>query len=201
MRYRHGIIVLLLLLALTGCGKTEAVFYDSGTEELPAEAGTEQTEQIEQTEQTEQTEKSKDTKRSVWVYVCGSVNHPGVYELSEGSRITDAIEAAGGMTEEAADTYLNLAETLSDGQKIEVPSLEEAEVLTEAGKTGAAGLVNLNRATEEELMTLSGIGASKAKEIIRYRETKGGFGKPEDLMKIPGIKEGVFHKIRDQITV
>ena len=194
MRYRHGIIVLLLLL-LTGCGKTEAVFYNSGTEELPAEAGTEQTEQI------EQTEKSKDTKRSVWVYVCGSVNHPGVYELSEGSRITDAIEAAGGMTEEAADTYLNLAETLSDGQKIEVPSLEEAEVLTEAGKTGAAGLVNLNRATEEELMTLSGIGASKAKEIIRYRETKGGFGKPEDLMKIPGIKEGVFHKIRDQITV
>lgn len=194
MRYRHGMIVLLLLL-LTGCGKTEAVFYDSGTEELPAEAGTEQTEQI------EQTEKSKDTKRSVWVYVCGSVNHPGVYELSEGSRITDAIEAAGGMTEEAADTYLNLAETLSDGQKIEVPSLEEAEVLTEAGKTGAAGLVNLNRATEEELMTLSGIGASKAKEIIRYRETKGGFGKPEDLMKIPGIKEGVFHKIRDQITV
>lgn len=194
MRYRHGIIVLLLLL-LTGCGKTEAVFYNSGTEELPAEAGTEQTEQI------EQTEKSKDTKRSVWVYVCGSVNCPGVYELSEGSRITDAIEAAGGMTEEAADTYLNLAETLSDGQKIEVPSLEEAEVLTEAGKTGAAGLVNLNRATEEELMTLSGIGASKAKEIIRYRETKGGFGKPEDLMKIPGIKEGVFHKIRDQITV
>ena len=195
MRYRYGIIVLLLLLALTGCGKTEAVFYGSGTEELPVEAGTEQTEQI------EQTEKSKDTKRSVWVYVCGSVNHPGVYELSEGSRITDAIEAAGGMTEEAADTYLNLAETLSDGQKIEVPSQEEAEVLTEAGKTGAAGLVNLNRATEEELMTLSGIGASKAKEIIRYRETKGGFGKPEDLMKIPGIKEGVFHKIRDQITV
>ena len=194
MRYRHGIIVLLLLL-LAGCGKTEAVFYDSGIEELPAEAGTEQTEQI------EQTEKSKDTKRSVWVYVCGSVNCPGVYKLSEGSRITDAIEAAGGMTEEAADTYLNLAETLSDGQKIEVPSLEEAEALTEAGRTGAAGLVNLNRATEEELMTLSGIGASKAKEIIRYRETKGGFGKPEDLMKIPGIKEGVFHKIRDQITV
>ena len=197
MRYRHGIIVLLLLL-LTGCGKTEAVFYDGGTEELPAGAGTEQTEQI---DQIEQTEKSKDTKRSVWVYVCGSVNCPGVYELSEGSRITDAIEAAGGMTEEAADTYLNLAETLSDGQKIEVPSLEEAEALTEAGKTEAAGLVNLNRATEEELMTLSGIGASKAKEIIRYRETKGGFGKPEDLMKIPGIKEGVFHKIRDQITV
>ena len=191
MRYRHGIIVLLLLL-LAGCGKTEAVFYDSGIEELPAEAGT---------EQTEQTEEQKQTEHSVWVYVCGSVNHPGVYELSEGSRITDAIEAAGGMTEEAADTYLNLAETLSDGQKIEVPSLEEAEALTEAGKTGAAGLVNLNRATEEELMTLSGIGASKAKEIIRYRETKGGFGKPEDLMKIPGIKEGVFHKIRDQITV
>ena len=121
--------------------------------------------------------------------------------MPEGSRITDAVEAAGGMTGDAAETYLNLAETLSDGQKIEVPSVEMAEALEEVAAQNTSGLVNLNRATEAELMTLSGIGESKAKEIIRYRESRGGFQKPEDLMNIPGIKEGVFHKIRDQITV
>lgn len=198
MRYRRKyqirlwMTALILLAGLTGCRKEKAV-YDSAAEEIVTEAtGTETT-------GTETTGEEKTV--SIWVYVCGQVRHPGVYELPEGSRITDAVEAAGGMTEAAAETYLNLAEALSDGQKIEVPSVETAQALEEAAVDGASGLVNLNRATEAELMTLSGIGESKAKEIIRYRESKGGFQKPEDLMNIPGIKEGVFNKIRDQITV
>ena len=193
MRYRRKyqirlwVAVLILLAGLTGCRKKTAV-YDSAAEEITTEAA-----------ETETTGEEK--AASIWVYVCGEVRDPGVYELPEGSRITDAVEAAGGMTGDAAETYLNLAETLSDGQKIEVPSVEMAEALEEAAAQDASGLVNLNRATEAELMTLSGIGESKAKEIIRYRESRGGFQKPEDLMNIPGIKEGVFHKIRDQITV
>lgn len=191
MRYRRKyqirlwVAVLILLAGLTGCRKKTAV-YDSAAEEITTEAA-----------ETTGEEKAA----SIWVYVCGEVRDPGVYELPEGSRITDAVEAAGGMTGDAAETYLNLAETLSDGQKIEVPSVEMAEALEEAAAQDTSGLVNLNRATEAELMTLSGIGESKAKEIIRYRESRGGFQKPEDLMNIPGIKEGVFHKIRDQITV
>ena len=193
MRYRRKyqirlwVAVLILLAGLTGCRKKTAV-YDSAAEEITTEAA-----------ETETTGEEK--AASIWVYVCGEVRDPGVYELPEGSRITDAVEAAGGMTGDAAETYLNLAETLSDGQKIEVPSVEMAEALEEAAAQNTSGLVNLNRATEAELMTLSGIGESKAKEIIRYRESRGGFQKPEDLMNIPGIKEGVFHKIRDQITV
>lgn len=193
MRYRRKyqirlwVAVLILLAGLTGCRKKTAV-YDSAAEEITTEAA-----------ETEMTGEEK--AASIWVYVCGEVRDPGVYELPEGSRITDAVEAAGGMTGDAAETYLNLAETLSDGQKIEVPSVEMAEALEEAAAQDTSGLVNLNRATEAELMTLSGIGESKAKEIIRYRESRGGFQKPEDLMNIPGIKEGVFHKIRDQITV
>ena len=193
MRYRRKyqirlwVAVLILLADLTGCRKKTAV-YDSAAEEITTEAA-----------ETETTGEEK--AASIWVYVCGEVRDPGVYELPEGSRITDAVEAAGGMTGDAAETYLNLAETLSDGQKIEVPSVEMAEALEEAAAQDTSGLVNLNRATEAELMTLSGIGESKAKEIIRYRESRGGFQKPEDLMNIPGIKEGVFHKIRDQITV
>ena len=193
MRYRRKyqirlwVAVLILLAGLTGCRKKTAV-YDSAAEEITTEAA-----------ETETTGEEK--AASIWVYVCGEVRDPGVYELPEGSRITDAVEAAGGMTGDASETYLNLAETLSDGQKIEVPSVEMAEALEEAAAQDTSGLVNLNRATEAELMTLSGIGESKAKEIIRYRESRGGFQKPEDLMNIPGIKEGVFHKIRDQITV
>lgn len=193
MRYRRKyqirlwVAVLILLAGLTGCRKKTAV-YDSAAEEITTEAA-----------ETETTGEEK--AASIWVYVCGEVRDPGVYELPEGSRITDAVEAAGGMTGDAAETYLNLAETLSDGQKIEVPSVEMAEALEEAAAQDTSGLVNLNRATEAELMTLSGIGESKAKEIVRYRESRGGFQKPEDLMNIPGIKEGVYNKIRDQITV
>ena len=196
MRYRRKyqirlwVTVLILLAGLTGCRKKTAV-YDSAAEKITTEAA--------ETAETETTGEEK--AASIWVYVCGEVRDPGVYELPEGSRITDAVEAAGGMTGDAAETYLNLAETLSDGQKIEVPSVEMAEALEEAAAQDTSGLVNLNRATEAELMTLSGIGESKAKEIIRYRESSGGFQKPEDLMNIPGIKEGVFYKIRDQITV
>ena len=162
MRYRQERkkllwMMVLLALCLTGCGKKAAV-YDSAAEETVTEGTT-----------AEAADSEEEEAASVWVYVCGEVRTPGVYELPEGSRITDAVEAAGGMTEGAAE--------------------------------GTSGLVNLNRATEAELMTLSGIGESKAKEIIRYRESKGGFQKPEDLMNIPGIKEGVFNKIRDQITV
>lgn len=194
MRYRQNrkqflYIIALLVLCLTGCGEKAAV-YDSAAEETVTETAT-----------AEAANAEAQAAASVWIYVCGEVRSPGVYELPEGSRITDAVEAAGGMTEEASKTYLNLAEPVSDGQKIEVPSAEMAQALTEAAAESTSGVVNLNRATEAELMTLSGIGESKAKEIIRYRETKGGFQKPEDLMNIPGIKEGVFNKIRDQITV
>ena len=126
---------------------------------------------------------------------------PGVYELPEGSRIVDAVEAAGGMTEAASGTWLNLAEPVSDGQKIEVPSETEASELEKEQQEAQSGLVNLNTASAEELMTLTGIGESKAEAILSYREEHGGFEKPEELMEIPGIKEGVFEKIRDQVTV
>ena len=139
--------------------------------------------------------------QTLCVYVCGEVRPPGVYELPEGSRIVDAVEAAGGMTEAASGTWLNLAEPVSDGQKIEVPSETEASELEKERQEAQSGLVNLNTASAEELMTLTGIGESKAEAILSYREEHGGFEKPEELMEIPGIKEGVFEKIRDQVTV
>ena len=147
---------------------------------------------------------------SIWVYVCGEVASPGVYELQEGDRITHAIEAAGGLTEAAGQVYLNQAAHLTDGQRIYVPSREEEQTLKEegspsdmadAGMGKDTGIINLNTATKAELLSLSGIGESRAEAIIAYRETNGGFRKIEDLKKVDGIKEGIFQKIREQITV
>ena len=150
-------------------------------------------------------------KSGVYVYICGEVINPGVYELSGDSRIYEAVDAAGGFTENAARESVNLASKVSDGMQITIYNKEEAASLpagsgsavgnTGQGGTSGSGLVNLNTATKEELMTLKGIGEAKAEDIIRYREKSGGFKKIEDIMKISGIKEAGFQKIKDSITV
>lgn len=132
------------------------------------------------------------------IYVCGAVERPGVYELPAGSRVYEALEAAGGMTPEADQTYLNQAEFIEDGQQIYVPAQEET---TTVKTTDKQGKVNINTATIEELMTLTGIGEAKAGSIIQYRETNGKFHSIEELMQIEGIKRGVFNKIKEQIVV
>lgn len=141
----------------------------------------------------------------IFVDVCGQVKMPGVYELEPDSRVYEAVEKAGGMTEDAAVSYLNQAEKLADGQKVYVPSKEEAagsQMMQEMSDSSSQdGKVNLNTASKEELMTLSGIGEVKAESIIKFREEQGGFRSAEDIMKIEGIKEGVFNKIKDQIKI
>ena len=156
------------------------------------------------------------------VYVCGAVNTPGVYELPVGSRLYQAIDEAGGMREDADRNYLNLAMELLDGQKLQVPTQEEvragaieAETIgnisgntSKSGTSGSSGtsasgsgLVNINTADETLLMTLPGIGEAKAESIIAYRQENGAFGKIEDIMNIPGIKQAVYEKIKDAICV
>ena len=128
---------------------------------------------------------------TVFVHICGEVKSPGVYELPEDSRIFEAIECAGGFTEQAEESALNLASTVSDGMQIVVLDKEEAKEVAKAEQ----------EASVEELTTLKGIGESRAEDIIRYREEHGGFQKIEDIMKVPGIKESGFQKIKDSITV
>jgi competence protein ComEA len=111
------------------------------------------------------------------------------------------VELAGGVLETAADNYLNLAQSVTDGQKIDVPTQEESEKLEVMQEESASQYININTANEETLTTLPGIGASKAKSIISYRESKGGFTSIEELMEIEGIKEGVYNKVKDMITV
>lgn len=147
-----------------------------------------------------------------YVHICGAVVNPGVYGLEEGQRIYHVVEKAGGYTQEAAADYLNLAALVGDGMKLIVPTREEllskseeslygTASLPEEADAGKSGKINLNTATKEALMGLSGIGEAKAGDIIRYREEHGGFRKIEDIMKIPGIKEAAFQKIKDKVTV
>ena len=151
-----------------------------------------------------------ETALPFYVHICGEVVSPGVYELKEGSRVFQAIEKAGGVTDQAAAEYLNMAEQVKDGMKIVVPGKEEVEAAKARGEISLqaeASLnvqktkVNLNTATKEELMTLRGVGEAKAADILKYRESHGGFQKIEDIMKISGIKDAAFQKIKDDITI
>ena len=146
--------------------------------------------------------------QEIFVDVCGAVNHPGVYEMSSDSRVFQAIEAAGGMREDASGISVNQAQPLCDGQQVYVPTVQEAPVVSEIqdGQTGTemdagTGLVNLNTADIQTLKTLSGIGDSKAQAILAYREEHGGFSSIEEVMQVPGIKENIFSKIKDKIEV
>lgn len=137
------------------------------------------------------------TSSTIFVYVCGKVKSPGVYELPYGARYADAIKAAGGATKKGNLDSLNLAQKVSDGEKIEVSSSSSLKT----SKSQESGLININTADASLLQTLSGIGKAKAEQIVSYRESHGNFKSIEEIMKVPGIKEGAFAKIKDSITV
>lgn len=174
---------------------------------LAAESVTVEPESVLEKAETASAESEEEPDTFLYVYVCGAVVDPGVYRLHPGQRIYEAIDLAGGFTEEAAESYLNLAEPVTDGMKVEVPGKEQAEEWQESGLvTGSSpgqgnGKVNLNTAAKELLMTLNGIGEARAADIIRYRQEHGKFEKIEDIMQVPGIKETAFQKIKDEITV
>lgn len=138
---------------------------------------------------------------TIRVYVCGAVANPGVVEIPQGSRVEDALKAAGGFGAEAGREAVNLADWVSDGQKLYFPKEGEALEEIAAEAESAPGLVNINTADVAALCTLPGIGESRAQDIISYREANGGFGACEDIMKVSGIKTAAYEKIKDKITV
>ncbi len=141
----------------------------------------------------------------LYVYVCGAVKEPGVVILDEGSRLEDALKAAGGFAENADRSYVNLAAPAVDGEKVYFP--EEGESLPldleakQESESAGSGLVNINTADAAALCTLPGIGETRAGDIIDYREKNGGFETKEDIMKVPVIKSGAYNKICYKFTV
>lgn len=145
------------------------------------------------------------------VHICGAVRQPGVYELPAGSRIMDAVTAGGGFLPEADQAACNLARKVEDGCQIYIMTLEESRQRTDdagplaesdaAAQAEREGKVNLNTADAATLKTLPGIGDSRAAAILSWREENGRFESIEDIMKVSGIKEAAFAKIKDRITV
>lgn len=224
-------VLLGMMAAFAACGSEETVLLE---EDLVLEESLETTSELTpDTSQalddpTEEPPEEQVEQSTLFVHICGEVMEPGVYELPSGSRIYEAVEAAGGFTQKAADSYVNLAQVLQDGWKIEIPAVGDAPAADSTGDSSviasgggitansgitagnviASGsgsqqetLVDINTATKAELCSLPGIGESRADSIISYREKHGGFAEIEDIMKVEGIKEGMFEKMKDKICV
>ena len=166
---------------------------------------------------------AEEEKASIYIHICGAVKKPGVYEFDREPRVIEVVKRAGGFTKKADRTSLNLASPVADGTQLVIASKSASKKgkntsagqdfsdqpqgdLAHSGQQGqsgpdSAGKININTASKEELMTLSGIGEAKADMILSYREEHGAFQKIEDIMNISGIKEGVFGQIKDSITV
>lgn len=198
----------VLMWCLLGCGVQDAAMVIS-VEESAGRIGTSQ-ENVTYSGNTEAYDGSTEdgsldtldcnNADTIFVYVCGAVVNPGVVELTEGSRAEAALEAAGGFAPDAQTDYVNLAAKVSDGEKLYFPSVSEAEALVMEEKNASEGLVNINTADAEKLCTLPGIGASRAQDIIDYRETYGAFQSKEDIMKVPGIKENAYSRLCEKIV-
>ena len=226
---KNIILCIILALILSGCAKSgaELVLVDANDRsEVSSEAAFAGEESVDTAgrdlplPETQVRDSEEDEKEPsvIYVYVCGAVKNAGVYELPEGSRIIDAVEASGGFSEAADETYVNLAATLGDGVKLLIPTREETgdpEVgkqiqsfdlgsdasLENVGDSSGSGLININTASKDELTAIPGIGSSTAQKIVTYREENGSFKSVEDIMNVSGIKDKLFSKIRDYITV
>ena len=203
MQKRIIIIVAVLVIGIIG-------YYIYGREK----GGTDTIENEEILVKTDDKQENKNEK--IMVHITGAVKNEGVVKLSENSRITDAIEASGGLTDDADMSKINLAYVLEDGIKIRIPSKNDVEEvlneqvtedeqfvesIPESNTKSEKGMVNINKATQTELETLPGIGPSIALKIINYREENGKFSEIEDLKNVNGIGDSKFENIKNYISV
>ena len=217
---------------LAGCGRqkrdvfTQTIYAQDGRQEAGA-TGTELGTSPDPSDASGKTQNSKvnaesggsradPVKRQICVFVCGAVMNEGVYYLDEGSRVIDAVNAAGGYREDADRIYVNQAEYVYDAERVRIPTVGEAEEYRKqdgsaygdegqgSGRSApqtANGLININTASRSELMQIPGIGESKADRIIAYRENHGRFGSVEEILNVSGIGDGIYEGLKDYITV
>ena len=186
------------IIAIIGIIKIVDIYYQKNS-----------TDQISISNFIENEKEDENNNTNIKVYITGEVKNQGVIELEEGARIADAIEKAGGKTEQANLKNVNLAYQLEDGQKIYIPNINdiETEVIDDGASgivgdtTAAQGIININKADENELQSLNGIGESLASSIVEYRKENGKFETIEDLKNVPGIGESKFENIKEYIKV
>lgn len=227
------LLVCAFLLSACGTGKADVLFErGSGqTEMQEVQVWVDESPEKENQEDSQQQVPEEGTgimtadaskEPTCYVYVCGAVANPGVYEVEPDTRVCEVIQYAGGLTGEAETTCVNQALAVYDGLMLVIPtvcqwengdfSLDEKGFPVQVSKTREAleenveaspddGKVNINEATIEQLCTLPGVGESRAESIIAYRQEHGRFEAIEDIKKVSGIKEGLFEKIKEKIKV
>lgn len=198
------IVMLILLPLCSGCAREEISVIESTSEEQRgyAEEPVQDGSDYVLTEESVELEALQD---SIVVHVCGAVKCEGVYELPQDSRASDALNAAGGFAENADTSYVNLAESVRDGQKLYFP--EEGETAGD-GMPDTGGnfreesfLVNINTADVSALTGLPGIGSTRAERIVEYRDTHGGFASKEELKNVNGIGDSIYENLEAYISV
>ena len=138
----------------------------------------------------------------IFVDVKGAVKHPGVFETTKDKRVKDLIEEAGGLLDDADTSTLNLSQKVKDQMIIYVLKHgEKPKQISDSSSSSNTDVININTANKEQLMKISGVGKTKAEEIISYREKNGDFKKKEDITKVHGIGKATFEKIKDKIEV
>lgn len=160
------------------------------------------------------TKENEESKELVIVHITGAIKTPGIVKLPEGARMEDAIDKAGGLTENADISDVNLAYVLEDGIKIKIPTISEEKneeiiisssgegiVEKELSNNSENKLININKANETDLQTLPGIGASLAGRIVEYRNSNGKFNKIEDIKNVSGIGDSKYENIKNLICV
>ena len=159
-----------------------------------------------------QTEENEETEEKIMVHIIGAIQQEGIVEIEEGSRLVDVIQAAGGAKAEADLSQINLAYEVEDGQKIYIPTkgenisnqtyiTEGIEYLNQENSQNKQAKININKATQEELETINGVGPSTAQKIIEYREENGKYKTIEDIKNVSGIGDSKFESIKEYITV
>lgn len=210
---RAALLLLVVVMAVSsGCTGREELVFSPQNEQPDTEAAEEETVSEPQAQAEPAAESNNQLK--ICVHVCGAVKNPGVYELPAGSRVYEAVQAAGGFNENADESYVNQAQQLPDAVQLVIPTVDqvaalEQEELPQADFTGSSeaegaaddGKININTASESQLCDIPGIGAARASAIAAYRQEHGAFETIEDIMKVSGIKQGTYDKIKDSIKV
>ena len=203
------ILVVAMMLLCTACGKNSSskLYSDESKYSTQDESDSENTDGTDDISII--SDNVTNNEEIIYVQLCGAVSSPGVYSFKNGTRVFEAIEAAGGVTDDADTNAVNLARPVSDEMKIYVPTKEEVNIsgsdyfweCEDQSLSEEDSLVDINEATKEELMELPGIGESKADSIINYRDENGAFTDISQIMNISGIKDAAFEKIKDLIKV
>lgn len=212
-KYKIYILIAIGIVALIICYYAYAKEDSSSMEELDTNV----------TEENNEVTNIKEEKATIKVHISGAVKNPGLIDLEEDARIADAIDKAGGLTEDACMDEVNLAYKLEDGIKIKIPTIKEVEEQKKSGESLLASAtstneqenqnsstknnlltskkVNINTATQEELESLPGVGESTALKIINHRKENGKFKTIEDIKQVSGIGDSKYNKLKDFITV